>query len=609
MRVLVTGATGFLGYHVVKLLNERGVRPRVLELPGADPAPLARLDVERCAGDLSEVRRRSARPAPVSTPCSTWRSWSASAAATQVVAGDAAASTSTAPGGCWTRRGGGRHPGRDQRQRARSRREPRTGRARRDRGLVGARVRRPLRRQSRREAEQEALARATDGFAVMSVCPAFTLGPDDPVGAPGEQVDRGAGRAKAALRASRRLRLPGRAGLRVRRAGRRRAGAPRPAVPAQRQQRDDRRVPGAGRGRRRRAGAPVHGRRGALAAGRRRRRRAARAAAGEAGADRPRRPADRRALRLVRHVPGPCRARAGSHGRSSRPSRTPSRSVRAQHRAGASERGPSAAAAGGPRRGRRSRSARRSASTGRPHGPSRRSTTPPSSLRALEHFPSELAGFDDAVVLPGGASRAGHRRRRADLDGRHRDARRRAGGRARHSWPTASTCLPRPRPRLLLRLALLRHRGRPRATVGVYRLALSTGRSSSSSTRCRSPTWTASGPWSTPTTTPPRPSCGPATQSPASARGLRQPRGLRRTADASLLLRAVRLHRRHRGRRGGRGHRAGTQRPPLAPRPADRGDAADRRGVPLRQRRPVRPAPGAGLGSSPSWSPRPRCSA
>ena len=31
--VLVTGASSFLGYHVVKRLNEQGIRPRVLELP------------------------------------------------------------------------------------------------------------------------------------------------------------------------------------------------------------------------------------------------------------------------------------------------------------------------------------------------------------------------------------------------------------------------------------------------------------------------------------------------------------------------------------------------------------------------------------------------
>ena len=31
--VLVTGASSFLGYHVVKRLNEQGIRPRVLDLP------------------------------------------------------------------------------------------------------------------------------------------------------------------------------------------------------------------------------------------------------------------------------------------------------------------------------------------------------------------------------------------------------------------------------------------------------------------------------------------------------------------------------------------------------------------------------------------------
>ena len=30
--VLLTGATGFLGYHVAKNLNAAGIRPRVLEL-------------------------------------------------------------------------------------------------------------------------------------------------------------------------------------------------------------------------------------------------------------------------------------------------------------------------------------------------------------------------------------------------------------------------------------------------------------------------------------------------------------------------------------------------------------------------------------------------
>jgi dihydroflavonol-4-reductase len=43
---------------------------------------------------------------------------------------------------------------------------------------------------TRRQAEQEALARSRPAFAVMSVAPAFTLGPDDPVGAPANKLVR-----------------------------------------------------------------------------------------------------------------------------------------------------------------------------------------------------------------------------------------------------------------------------------------------------------------------------------------------------------------------------------------------------------------------------------
>ena len=40
----------------------------------------------------------------------------------------------------------------------------------------------------RRDAEIAALAEATPGFDVVSVCPAFTFGPDDPVGAPANKL-------------------------------------------------------------------------------------------------------------------------------------------------------------------------------------------------------------------------------------------------------------------------------------------------------------------------------------------------------------------------------------------------------------------------------------
>jgi dihydroflavonol-4-reductase len=56
---LVTGPSGFLGYHVVKLLNERGARPRVLLPRGADAAApavgsLLKLNVEVVEGSLDD---------------------------------------------------------------------------------------------------------------------------------------------------------------------------------------------------------------------------------------------------------------------------------------------------------------------------------------------------------------------------------------------------------------------------------------------------------------------------------------------------------------------------------------------------------------------------
>ena len=70
---LVTGASSFLGYHVVKRLNESGVRPRVLERPGSDLAVLDRLDVERCPG-ISAIGPRSEGHVLVPTPFCTSRS-------------------------------------------------------------------------------------------------------------------------------------------------------------------------------------------------------------------------------------------------------------------------------------------------------------------------------------------------------------------------------------------------------------------------------------------------------------------------------------------------------------------------------------------------------
>ncbi len=52
MKVLVTGATGFLGSHVAELALERGDTVRTLARPGEDTTRLVKAGVEVCRGDL-----------------------------------------------------------------------------------------------------------------------------------------------------------------------------------------------------------------------------------------------------------------------------------------------------------------------------------------------------------------------------------------------------------------------------------------------------------------------------------------------------------------------------------------------------------------------------
>jgi dihydroflavonol-4-reductase len=184
--VLVTGASSFLGYHVAKQLNERGLRPRVLELPESNLDPLNRLDVSRCEGHLGDAGALDAACAGIDTVIhmafrvsvgggtkqfdemrrinieGTNRLLDTSAA--KGVARAVVASSALAVGV-------NRRP---------EALDETANWADHAFNLPYATM--------RRQAEQEALARTRPGFAVVAVSPAFTLGPDDPVGAPANKL-------------------------------------------------------------------------------------------------------------------------------------------------------------------------------------------------------------------------------------------------------------------------------------------------------------------------------------------------------------------------------------------------------------------------------------
>jgi dihydroflavonol-4-reductase len=66
-KILVSGATGFLGHHAVRLLNERGQRPRVM-LSAAERAPSKGLDALRKL-DIDEVSASVDEPASLAAAC------------------------------------------------------------------------------------------------------------------------------------------------------------------------------------------------------------------------------------------------------------------------------------------------------------------------------------------------------------------------------------------------------------------------------------------------------------------------------------------------------------------------------------------------------------
>jgi dihydroflavonol-4-reductase len=183
---LVAGATGFLGYHVVKRLNASGLRPRVLERRGAATGILDQLDVDRCAGHLDDASAMRAACAGVDTllhaafrvsvgggaqllaemrqvnvaaTVDLLRTAAAAGVRRAVVVGSAlAVGVNREPAPLDERADWSRHAF----------------------DLPYATI--------RRDAEVAALAESTPRFGVVSVCPAFTFGPDDPVGAPANKL-------------------------------------------------------------------------------------------------------------------------------------------------------------------------------------------------------------------------------------------------------------------------------------------------------------------------------------------------------------------------------------------------------------------------------------
>lgn len=186
--ILVTGATGFLGYHVAKRLNDLGLRPRVIEAPNSRLEVLDGLDVERCSGHLDDLTAVSAACGGVDTLLHLAFKVSVGSGARLLeemrrvniegtrrllLAAAASGVRRVAVAGSALAVGVNRKP------------VPLDESANWSQhafDIPYANI--------RRAAELEALAQSSATFGVVTVCPAFTFGPDDPVGAPANALLR-----------------------------------------------------------------------------------------------------------------------------------------------------------------------------------------------------------------------------------------------------------------------------------------------------------------------------------------------------------------------------------------------------------------------------------
>ena len=183
--VLVTGATSFLGYHVVKKLNERGMQPRALGPKDQGSAGvLGKLNVDMIEGDVDDVSSLTAAFDGVDTVLHlaflvtlgggmqermhqtnvVGTRHVLQAAADAKVARVVVTSSALAVG---------------------VNREPKAMDESADWNIH--RVNLPY-AETRRQAEQEALATTSPGLSVVVVSPSLTMGPEDFVGAPANKL-------------------------------------------------------------------------------------------------------------------------------------------------------------------------------------------------------------------------------------------------------------------------------------------------------------------------------------------------------------------------------------------------------------------------------------
>ena len=184
--ILVTGATGFLGYHVAKRLNERGIRPRVLERRNSTVEVLDHLDVERSAGHLEDEAAIQSACNGVDTVLHLAFKVSVGGGPAEVEAmqrvnvqgtrallriASAAGVQRAVVTGSALAIGVNRQPA------------PLDESARWSEHALEL----PY-AVMRREVELDAIALASPRFSVLTVCPSFTFGPDDPSGAPANKL-------------------------------------------------------------------------------------------------------------------------------------------------------------------------------------------------------------------------------------------------------------------------------------------------------------------------------------------------------------------------------------------------------------------------------------